>query len=88
MNLSDDIALFEATHAAPKYTGQDKVNPGFNLVGGNDAVTWLERSCRFGYRWHERCYSGQDRNLRFARLTDNATEVSCSAFGDAIIEHG
>jgi len=89
-NLSDDIALFEATHGtAPKYTGQDKVNPGSLILsaemmlrhlGWNDAADLVIDGMNGAIQAKTVTYD-------FARLTDNATEVSCSAFGDAIIDH-
>lgn len=89
-NLSDDIALFEATHGtAPKYTGQDKVNPGSLILSAEMMLRHLG--------WNEAAdlvIDGMNGAIQaktvtydFARLTDNATEVSCSAFGDAIIAH-
>lgn len=88
-NLSDDIALFEATHGtAPKYTGQDKVNPGSLILsaemmlrhlGWNDAADLVIDGMNGAIQAKTVTYD-------FARLTDNATEVSCSAFGDAIID--
>ena len=89
-NLSDDIALFEATHGtAPKYTGQDRVNPGSLILsaemmlrhlGWNDAADLVINGMNGAIQAKTVTYD-------FARLTDNATEVSCSAFGDAIIKH-
>ena len=89
-NLSDDIALFEATHGtAPKYTGQDKVNPGSLILSAEMMLRHLG--------WNEAAdlvIDGMNGAIQaktvtydFARLTDNAIEVSCSAFGDAIIDH-
>tara|TARA_B100001248_G_scaffold63822_1_gene44460 strand:+ start:1869 stop:3191 length:1323 start_codon:yes stop_codon:yes gene_type:complete len=89
-NLSDDIALFEATHGtAPKYTGQDKVNPGSLILSAEMMLRHLG--------WNEAAdlvIDGMNGAIQaktvtydFARLTDNATEVSCSAFGDTIIDH-
>ena len=89
-NLSDDIALFEATHGtAPKYTGQDKVNPGSLILSAEMMLRHLG--------WNEAAdlvIDGMNGAIQaktvtydFARLTDNATEVSCSAFGDALIDH-
>ena len=89
-NLSDDIALFEATHGtAPKYTGQDKVNPGSLILSAEMMLRHLG--------WNEAAdlvIDGMNGAIQaktvtydFARLTDNATEVSCSVFGDAIIDN-
>jgi isocitrate dehydrogenase len=88
-NLSDEVALFEATHGtAPKYAGQDRVNPGSlilsaemmlrhlgwreaaDLIVGSLEATILERIVTYD----------------FARLMDDATEVSSSGFGAAMIE--
>ena len=88
--MSDDIALFEATHGtAPKYTGQDKVNPGSLILSAEMMLRHLG--------WNEAAdlvIDGMNGAIQaktvtydFARLTDNATEVSCSAFSDAIIDH-
>ena len=89
-NLSDDIALFEATHGtAPKYTGQDKVNPGSLILsaemmlrhlGWNEAADLIITGMNGAIQAKTVTYD-------FARLTDNATEISCSAFGDAIVDH-
>ena len=93
-NMSDDIALFEATHGtAPKYTGMDKVNPGSLLLS---AVMMLE------YMGWEEAASlikhGMERSIidgfvtyDLARLMkregrEDVTEVSCSGFGNSIIE--
>ena len=50
-NIGDGMALFEATHGtAPKYAGQDKVNPGALILSGAimPRLPWLERGCRPG----------------------------------------
>jgi isocitrate dehydrogenase len=89
-NLSDDIALFEATHGtAPKYTGQDKVNPGSLILSAEMMLRHLGWNAAAGLVIDGMNGAIQAKTVTydFARLTDNATEVSCSAFGDAIINH-
>ena len=89
-NLSDDIALFEATHGtAPKYTGQDKVNPGSLILSAEMMLRHLgwNEAAEFVIDGMNGAIQAKTVTYDFARLTDNATEVSCSAFGDAIIYH-
>ncbi len=87
-NLSDDVAVFEATHGtAPKYAGQDKVNPGSLILsaemmlrhlGWNEAADLVIASM-------EGAISAGTVTYDFERLMDNATLLSCSEFGDAMI---
>ena len=65
-NLSDTIAMFEATHGtAPKYAGQDKVNPGSVILRRDDAAPHgLDRGCRPDHQGHQRCHRCEDRDLR------------------------
>ena len=89
-NLSDDIALFEATHGtAPKYTGQDKVNPGSLILSAEMMLRHLgwSEAADLVIDGMNGAIQAKTVTYDFARLTDNATEVSCSAFGDAIIDH-
>jgi isocitrate dehydrogenase len=89
-NLSDDIALFEATHGtAPKYAGQDKVNPGSLILsaemmlrhmGWNEAADLIINGMNGAIQAKTVTYD-------FERLMDGATLVSCSGFGDAVIQH-
>ena len=87
-NLSDTVAMFEATHGtAPKYAGKDYVNPGSIILSGEMMLRhmgWVEAA--------DRIIKGMDGAIRaksvtydFARLMDNAKEISCSAFGREII---
>ena len=87
-NLSDRIALFEATHGtAPKYAGQDKVNPSSLILSAEIMLRHLG--------WTEvanvviQGMKGAIRNkvvtYDFARFMDDAKQVSCSAFGDEVI---
>ena len=87
-NLSDTVALFEATHGtAPKYAGQDKVNPGSLILsaemmlrhlGWNEAADLIIDGMNGAIQAKTVTYD-------FERLMDDATLLSCSDFGKAII---
>ncbi|MBG57302.1 MAG: isocitrate dehydrogenase (NADP(+)) [Porticoccus sp.] len=87
-NLSDNIAIFEATHGtAPKYAGQDKVNPGSLILsaemmlrhmGWNEAADLIIKGI-------EGAISEKKVTYDFERLMDGATLLSSSQFGDALI---
>ncbi len=89
-NLSDEVALFEATHGtAPKYTGQDKVNPGSLILsaemmlrhmGWNEAADLIVTGM-------EGAIMAKTVTYDFERLMDNAKLLKCSEFGDAVIQH-
>jgi len=87
-NLSDDVAMFEATHGtAPKYAGQDKVNPGSLILSAEMMLRhmgWTEAADLI-IKSIEKAIADKQVTYDFARLMDGATEVSCSAFGDAMI---
>ncbi|MCP5299794.1 MAG: NADP-dependent isocitrate dehydrogenase [Chromatiaceae bacterium] len=87
-NLSDSVAMFEATHGtAPKYAGQDKVNPGSLILSAEMMLRhmgWTEAA--------DSIISAMEKTIRaktvtydFERLMDGATLLSCSEFGDAMI---
>ena len=88
-NLSDDVAMFEATHGtAPKYAGQDKVNPGSLILSAEMMlrhIGWLESADLI---IHSLGAAIADKQVTYdlARLMPDAHEVSCSAFGQAMIE--
>ncbi len=86
-NLSDTVALFEATHGtAPKYAGQDKVNPGSLILSAEMMLRhlgWTEAADLI-ISSMEKAISDKQVTYDFARLMEGATEVSCSAFGDAV----
>lgn len=89
-NLSDDVALFEATHGtAPKYAGQDKVNPGSLILSAEMMLRHLGWGQAADLVVHglEGAIAAKTVTYDFARLMDGATEVSCSAFGKAIVKH-
>lgn len=89
-NLSDTIALFEATHGtAPKYAGQDKVNPGSLILSAEMMLRhlgWVE-AADYIIQGMEGAIAAKTVTYDFARLMKNATLVSCSAFGQSIIKH-
>ncbi len=87
-NLSDTVAMFEATHGtAPKYAGQDYVNPGSIILSGEMMLRhmgWVEAADLI-IKGTEGAIQAKQVTYDFARLMDGATQVSCSAFGAAII---
>ena len=87
-NIGDGVALFEATHGtAPKYAGLDKVNPGSVLLSGVmllEYIGWHEAAAMITTAL-ETTISNKTVTYDLARLMDGATELSCSAFGSAII---
>jgi isocitrate dehydrogenase len=89
-NLSDSVAMFEATHGtAPKYAGQDKVNPGSIILSAEMMLRhlgWLEAADLI-VKGLAGAISARTVTYDFARLMDGAQELSCSAFGDAMIDH-
>jgi len=87
-NISDEYAVFEATHGtAPKYAGQDKVNPGSIILSAEMMLRHLgwREAADLIIRSMEDAISDQVVTYDFARLMPGATEVSCSGFGDAMI---
>lgn len=89
-NLSDQVAMFEATHGtAPKYAGQDKVNPGSLILSAEMMLRhmgWFE-AADLVIDSLGATISAKTVTYDFARLMDNPQELSCSAFGDAMIEN-
>jgi isocitrate dehydrogenase len=87
-NLSDTVAMFEATHGtAPKYAGKDMVNPGSMILSAEMMLRhlgWLEAADLI-LKGMEGAISARTVTYDFARLMPGATQVSCSGFGDAII---
>lgn len=89
-NLSDSVAIFEATHGtAPKYAGKDQVNPGSIILSAEMMLRhmgWAEAA--------DMIISAMERTIQdkivtydLARLMDGAKKVPCSVFGQALIEH-
>jgi isocitrate dehydrogenase len=89
-NIGDGFAVFEATHGtAPKYAGQNKINPGSVILSGAmlfDEIGWQETGSAIR-RGIEGALAAKHVTYDLARQMPGATEVSTSAFGDAIIEH-
>jgi len=88
-NISDKYACFEATHGtAPKYAGQDKVNPGSLILSAEMMLRHLgwKEAADLVIKSMEDAIGDKVVTYDFARLMEGATEVSCSAFGDAMIE--
>jgi isocitrate dehydrogenase len=87
-NISDKYACFEATHGtAPKYAGQDKVNPGSLILSAEMMLRHMgwTQAADLVIKSMEAAIADKVVTYDFARLMDGAKEVSCSAFGDAMI---
>ena len=90
INYETGHAIFEATHGSvPKYADLDKVNPGSVILSGemmlrymgwDEAADLIDKGMRAAIKARTVTYD-------FARLMDSATEVKCSQFGDAVIQH-
>ena len=89
-NLSDSVAMFEATHGtAPKYAGKDYVNPGSEILSAEMMLRhmgWTEAA--------DLIISSMGKSIKskkvtydFARLMEGATQVSCSGFGQVMIDN-
>ncbi len=89
-NLSDTVAMFEATHGtAPKYAGQDKVNPGSVILSAEMMLRhmgWTEAADLI-IKGTNGAIAAKTVTYDFERLMDGAKLLSCSEFGDAIIAH-
>jgi isocitrate dehydrogenase len=90
INYDTGVAIFEATHGtAPKYAGQDKVNPGSVILSGEMMFRYMgwDEAADLIVKGLEGAIAAKTVTYDFARLTDDATEVKTSEFGDAIIAH-
>jgi len=89
-NISDQYACFEATHGtAPKYAGKDYVNPGSLILSAEMMLRhmgWTE-AADLVIKGMEGAINAKTVTYDFARLMEGATEVKCSAFGDAMVSH-
>ncbi len=89
-NLSDTVAMFEATHGtAPKYAGQDKVNPGSIILSAEMMLRhlgWTEAADLI-IQGMEGAIAAKTVTYDFDRLMDEAILLSCSEFGDAVISN-
>ncbi len=90
INYDTGIAIFEATHGtAPKYTGMNKVNPGSLILSAEMMLRhmgWSEAADLI-VKGMEGAISAKTVTYDFERLMNDATLLSCSSFGDAIISH-
>ena len=89
-NLSDSVAMFEATHGtAPKYAGKDYVNPGSEILSAEMMLRhmgWFEAADLI-ISSMEKSILSKKVTYDFARLLEGATQVSCSGFGQVMIDH-
>ncbi len=86
-NLSDSVAMFEATHGtAPKYAGKDYVNPGSLILSAEMMLRhmgWVE-AADLVISSMEKSITSKKVTYDFARLMEGATQVSCSGFGEVM----
>ncbi len=89
-NMSDSVAMFEATHGtAPKYAGKDYVNPGSEILSAEMMLRhmgWIEAADLI-ISSMEKSILSKKVTYDFARLMEGATQVSCSGFGQVMIDH-
>ncbi|REL29471.1 NADP-dependent isocitrate dehydrogenase [Thalassotalea euphylliae] len=89
-NISDEVAIFEATHGtAPKYAGLNKVNPGSVILSAEMMLRhmgWTE-AADLMLQGMSGAIGAKTVTYDFERLMEGATLVSCSEFGDEIIKH-
>jgi isocitrate dehydrogenase len=90
INYVTGHAIFEATHGtAPKYAGQDKVNPGSLILSGEMMFRHLKwnEAADLIIRGMEGAIAARTVTYDFARMMPGAQEVKCSQFGEAIVKH-
>jgi len=89
-NMSDSVAMFEATHGtSPRYAGKDYVNPGSLILSAEMMLRhmgWTEAAAIIVDAM-QTTIASKKVTYDFARLMEGATQVSCSGFGDAVIEN-
>ncbi|TAE09832.1 MAG: NADP-dependent isocitrate dehydrogenase [Bacteroidetes bacterium] len=88
INYITGHAIFEATHGtAPKYAGQDKVNPGSVILSGALMLEYMEwtEAANLIYKGLETAIANKTVTYDFHRMMEGATLLKCSAFGEAII---
>ncbi|MFJ1301119.1 NADP-dependent isocitrate dehydrogenase [Pseudomonadota bacterium AL_CKDN230030165-1A_HGKHYDSX7] len=89
-NISDSVAMFEATHgSAPKYAGKDYVNPGSEILSAEMMLRhmgWVEAADRIVASM-EKSIQSKKVTYDFARLLPGAEQVSCSGFGQVMIDN-
>ncbi|MFH1524080.1 MAG: NADP-dependent isocitrate dehydrogenase [Chloroflexota bacterium] len=90
INYETGHAIFEATHGtAPKYANLDKVNPGSVILSGEMMLRYMgwEEAADLIIKGMGGAINAKIVTYDFARLMDGATQVKCSEFGEAIVEH-
>jgi len=88
-NMSDSVACFEATHGtAPKYAGKDYVNPGSAILSAEMMLRHLgwKEAADLIIRGMEAAIQSKKVTYDFARLMEGATQVSCSGFGQVVVD--
>jgi isocitrate dehydrogenase len=89
-NMGDEVAIFEATHgSAPKYAGQDKVNPGSMILSGAmmlQYLGWVE-AARVIEEAMQRAIMAKTVTYDLHRQMQGATLLSCSGFGEAVVNN-
>jgi len=89
-NLSDTVAMFEATHGtAPKYAGKDYVNPCSEILSAEMMLRhmgWIEAADMI-ISALQQSIASKKVTYDFARMMEGATQVSCSGFGQVMIDH-
>jgi len=89
-NLSDSVAMFEAAHGtAPKYAGKDYVNPGSEILSAEMMLRHMgwAKAADLIISSMKKSIESKKVTYDFARLMDGATQVSCSGFGQVMIDH-
>ena len=90
INYSTGHAVFEATHGtAPKYTDQDKVNPGSVILSGEMMLRYLgwNEAADLIIKAMDASIQNQTVTYDFARLMDNVDPIKCSEFADSLIDN-
>lgn len=90
INYATGNAIFEATHGtAPKYAGQDKVNPGSVILSGAMMLEYMgwQEAADLIYKGLEAAIASKRVTYDFERLMEDATLLKCSEFGDEIVKN-
>ena len=90
INYQTGKAIFEATHGtAPKYAGQDKVNPSSVILSGEMMLRYMgwNEAADLILKSMDKTFSDATVTYDFARQMNNATELKCSEFGDCLIKN-
>ncbi len=90
INYATGHAIFEATHGtAPKYAGQDKVNPGSVILSGEMMLRYLgwKEAADLILKGLNGAIGAKTVTYDFERLMDGAKLVKCSEFGGAVVKH-